>query len=326
MGLQRNDAVDFDWDTSGVLPKERFDCFADEICRAFTHLDPELRDRDSGFFARIRHRERDGVAVTHLRSSSYTSRRTTTGISKSQSHDYFLNYLSTGSLDAQQSGSRFRLDPGSVFVLDNARPFDLYLQPDQVFNSCVVRLERSERLDRHGDKLLNFDRFSTHHLYHLLKMNLALLASLGSSGRHDEIHCLGQTVCNLVELMLATPEDRRRPDNRVGWQLIESEIERNAGDPLFSLALLSRGLRVSSRTIQKIFAARSDTFSDYLRNRRLTMAMDLLCSERGTISIEAIAETCGFKDPSTFYRSFKRRYGVSPGEIRQQVGGGKLRQ
>ncbi len=322
MGLRRQEAFNFDWDTSGVFAKERFDCFADEICRAFTHLDPEPTHRNSAFFARIRHREGDGVAVTYLSSSSYTSRRTPAGISKSESHDYFLNYLSAGSLDARQSGREVGLHPGSIFVLDNARPFDLYLQPDQVFNSCVVRLERSERLDRHRDRLLNFDMFSTHRLYHLLKMNLAHLASIGPSERHDEIHCLGQTVCNLVDLMLSDPEGDGLSETRVGWQLIESEIERNIGDPYFSLSLLARNLDVSSRTIQNAFSVRSDTFSNYLRNKRLGMAMELLGSG-SRASIEAIAEDCGFRDPSTFYRSFKRHYGIRPGEVRHRVGGGK---
>ena len=312
MGLQQQETFNFDWDTSGVYPKERFDCFADEICRAFTHLDPEPTHRDSAFFANIRHRERNGVAVTYLRSSSYTSRRTPAGISKSESHDYFLNYLSAGSLDAQQSGSRIRLQPGSVFVLDNACPFDLFLQPDLVFNSCVVRLARSERLDRHRDRLLNFELFSTHRMYHLLKMNLAHLASIGSSERYDEIHCLGQTVCNLVELMLADPEGDRPSGNRIGWQLIGSEIERNISDSYFSLALLARNLDVSSRTIQNKFSARSDTFSNYLQNKRLNMAMELFGSGSRT-SIEAIAEEYGFRDPSTFYRSFKRHYGDQTG-------------
>ena len=314
MGLELEEAVNFEWDTSSVLPDERFDCFTDEICRAFTHLDPELPDRHSPFFARIQHHESDGVAVTNLSSSSYTSRRTKTGISRSDNHDYFLNFLSAGSLDAQQGGARIRVHPGGLFLLDNARPFDLYLQPDRIFNSCVVRLPRSQSLDRYSDKLLNFEWFSRHRLFHLLKLNLAQLTA---SNRPDEIHCLGQNVVNLVGLILSDREHDAGQSKGPDWFLIEAEVDRNVDDPFFTLTSLAGHFGVTNRTIQNAFAARSGTFSQHLRDKRLRIAMDLLCAKNRSVSIESISATCGFKDPSTFYRSFKRRYGVSPGDVRR---------
>jgi two-component system response regulator YesN len=47
---------------------------------------------------------------------------------------------------------------------------------------------------------------------------------------------------------------------------------------------------------------------------RLARARQLLC-ETG-VSLAEVAQAAGFRNCSSFTRSFKRRFGVSPGEMR----------
>lgn len=55
-------------------------------------------------------------------------------------------------------------------------------------------------------------------------------------------------------------------------------------------------------------------FSDYLEDLRLHRATELLASSR--MSISEIAAKVGFNSHNTFYKAFKRKYGITPSEYR----------
>lgn len=58
-----------------------------------------------------------------------------------------------------------------------------------------------------------------------------------------------------------------------------------------------------------------ESFSDYVRDRRMTEAMRLLTDEPDT-PIADIAEHCGFASHSSFHRAFVRFTGMKPGDYR----------
>lgn len=59
-------------------------------------------------------------------------------------------------------------------------------------------------------------------------------------------------------------------------------------------------------------------FPRYLRERRITVAKQLLASEHDT-SILAISMMAGFKSQSNFYTAFKEATGQAPGKFRSQI-------
>ena len=60
-----------------------------------------------------------------------------------------------------------------------------------------------------------------------------------------------------------------------------------------------------------------DTVFSWLREQRLQNARQLL--DDSQISVQAIAETCGYVSPPQFSRAFKQRFGLSPSEYRKSV-------
>lgn len=312
------ESVDLCWDTSRVRPDERFSYFVEGICRAFTHLDPELPDAESAFFARIHHREAGGSAVTHLTSSRYISRRRPAGIAHSPDHDFYLNFIASGTIQGRQAGQDETVSQGDIFILDNASPFELVLRSEGMFDSHVVRLRRTRSLEENGARLLDFGRrHAGHRLMAILRMNLVQLARTGEAGRQAEIEYFGSAAARLVELILSDDSVESVP-SRSGeaWRIIRAEIDRHIADPEFSLTDLAARFGVSPRYVQKVCAAQDCTFSEYLRERRLSLAAHWLEKDGRQSSIETIARDSGFRDPSTFYRSFKRRYGTTPGRYR----------
>jgi AraC-like DNA-binding protein len=54
----------------------------------------------------------------------------------------------------------------------------------------------------------------------------------------------------------------------------------------------------------------------YIHGHRLRAIHAALSNPADDRSIAAIAETCGFYEPSTFSRTFRREFGVTPSEVR----------
>ena len=59
-----------------------------------------------------------------------------------------------------------------------------------------------------------------------------------------------------------------------------------------------------------------DTFTDYLNQRRIRAAEELLAAPPPDTSITEIAMRCGFSSISTFNRLFKQLKNCTPGEFR----------
>jgi len=74
---------------------------------------------------------------------------------------------------------------------------------------------------------------------------------------------------------------------------------------------------ISVRYVHKLFAARNTTFASYVTLKRLEFVRkEMISPSCRNQAISTVAYRCGFNDLSTFNRSFKRRYGVTPREFR----------
>ena len=87
-----------------------------------------------------------------------------------------------------------------------------------------------------------------------------------------------------------------------------------------SVDALAQRHRCTVRSIQRMFEAEGTTFTEYVLERRLARAHQLLGDpHRWGDKISAVALDCGFGDVSYFNRMFRRRYGTSPSEVRAQA-------
>ncbi len=90
------------------------------------------------------------------------------------------------------------------------------------------------------------------------------------------------------------------------------------------VAEVAQRQRVSPRYVHKLFENEGFTFSSFVRDQRLVRAHRLLSDPRlAGRTIGAIAFDVGFGDLSYFNRSFRRRYGATPGEIRNSALNGR---
>jgi acetamidase/formamidase/AraC-like DNA-binding protein len=96
-------------------------------------------------------------------------------------------------------------------------------------------------------------------------------------------------------------------------------IERRLGDPELVPARVAQAEGISERYLQKLFEGTGNSFTHYLRERRLQRTWaDLANPAEVHHSISKIAYRSGFNDSAHFSRVFRARFGLSPREFRQQ--------
>jgi AraC-like DNA-binding protein len=81
--------------------------------------------------------------------------------------------------------------------------------------------------------------------------------------------------------------------------------------------------RVKPRWVQRLFECEGTTFTEYVLAQRLGRAHRLLTDPRyASLKISTIALDIGFGDLSYFNRAFRRRYGMTPSELRAATNSG----
>lgn len=158
----------------------------------------------------------------------------------------------------------------------------------------------------------------------LLAGTLEALSGTFDALRDDEIQPVELTISELIAASLAA--QRNEAAHAFGntqaatlhrlCQFIEGALS----DPALSLALVAAQERVSERLVQKLFEGLGQTFTTYVRQRRLERCRtDLGNRQYGHLSISDICFRWGFNDPAHFSHAFRDLYQMSPRQYRQQA-------
>lgn len=114
-------------------------------------------------------------------------------------------------------------------------------------------------------------------------------------------------------------------DRRAGrLAAIKADIEARLERRDLGIEMIATLHGVSARAVQKLFESEGRTFSDYVLERRLDRAWHRLVTAEGAgLTISAVAYEVGFGDLSYFNRSFRKRFGRQPSQVRAQAASGE---
>jgi AraC-like DNA-binding protein len=135
-------------------------------------------------------------------------------------------------------------------------------------------------------------------------------------------HAFVSHVHDLLALTLGASRDAAEIANGRGvraarLRTLKADILRNLSREGFSVEEIAKHLGVTPRYVQKLFESEGITFSEFLLDQRLASVHRMLRNPRfNALSITAVAFEAGFSDLSHFNRSFRRRYGESPSDVR----------
>lgn len=132
-----------------------------------------------------------------------------------------------------------------------------------------------------------------------------------------EGHVCGSTLQLFVELMRACNAEQMPPPVTEKRELLDElmgYIESHLSEKI-TLEVMARQFLVSQSTISQTFRQKLGiSFYHFVTQRRLIAAKSAILEGQ---SMELFCEKIGFSDYSTFYRAFKREYGISPSQYRK---------
>src|SRR6476646_3983720 len=100
---------------------------------------------------------------------------------------------------------------------------------------------------------------------------------------------------------------------------IKADILENLGDEL-TVASVALRQSITPRYIHMLFEIEGATFSEYVLGQRLMRAYGMITDPRfAGLKIATVAFESGFGDLSYFNRTFRRRFGTTPSELRKTV-------
>jgi AraC-like DNA-binding protein len=143
-------------------------------------------------------------------------------------------------------------------------------------------------------------------------------AGLDAAGQH----LMAQHLVDLVALLFTSRAEGLEGPGEPGrasaqLDLIRADVLRDLGNPALVLANLVRRHGLSERQAQRLFERSGNTFTEFVLEQRLLLARKLVTDPAHRHrKISDIAHMSGFSDLSYFNRAFRKRFGVSPTEIR----------
>ncbi|QAY77795.1 AraC family transcriptional regulator [Sphingosinicella sp. BN140058] len=134
---------------------------------------------------------------------------------------------------------------------------------------------------------------------------------------------IAEHIADLLALALGASADARQAAREGGVRAarllaLQRHIAANLHRPMLCARSAAKALGISERYVRSLLSDEETTFSDYVADRRLdAIRSRLLQPSQAVLPIADIAAEFGFFEPSTFYRRFKARFGMSPSEFRR---------
>ena len=158
-------------------------------------------------------------------------------------------------------------------------------------------------------------RLLTHYLQMLREENLDL--------QTPELRSLIAThIQDLVAMAIGTTRDGAAIAGERGLRAarlaaIKDDILESIGRQSLTISSVAARHHVTPRSIQMLFESDGTTFSEFVLDNRLARAHRVLRDSRfARRTISSIAYETGFGDLSYFNRTFRRRFGATPSDIR----------
>jgi AraC-like DNA-binding protein len=302
-----------------LRPGERVPFYRDVVSRTLAQFDVESVGENFSFEARI-HRAPD-LSVAWISEGDAVRIRRTREMAAAGRQKLVLMVNLEGAATYSQRGREASVSPGSAVLLSGSEACRMERSASRFLLVCVPRALLTPMLLNPDAMLMSVVPHTTEAL-RLLTAYLHLLARDPALVATPELRRLAaHHVHDLVALAVGATHDANEIAARRGLRAarlraIKADIDQNlAGD--VTVAALSARHRLSPRYIRKLFEGEDASLSQFVLGERLTRVYRMLADPRYADStISGIVFAVGFGDLSTFNREFRRRFGLTPSDVR----------
>lgn len=273
------------------------------------------------FRARIQTARLGLVECSFIDSDPVVIERNLSNIERDKGNDYFLALQMSGTGAVRHLGRDLRLEPGDYSIFDSSLPYSI--EVDGPVKRIVLRFPKAEFVRRRvaTDTVCGRVFSGSNGASGLISRVVRALYTETTETFPDVGHSLASA---LIDLIADTQsEDGAKGQNSWSHDQLLKRIRmialENLSDPELSVASIAEQVGISVRYLHRVFGMTGTTLHKWIESERLERAYHALKSPNHRCrTVQDVAFGNGFNDSGYFSQIFKRRFGVTPKQIRSE--------
>lgn len=304
--------------------RQQFDYWHDIVCDEFVQLDCESLpySENSPFEAELR----GGAALSSMKfaeviANPHKVTRSKNQIARATEDEFLISFQLSAQCIIRQNGREAVLTPGTFALYDSTQPYALSFK--EQFHQLVVQMPKAVL----GQHLANAEQYTAIQMcgraglgFVLRNFVLSLAAELQQLEHSSED--LSENVLHMMAMAFSSSVMLEQVGNNSLVkdslkQRVYRFIELNLCNPDVSNQMIADSQGISLRYLNKLFSEESESVHALILEKRLSKSLALMQDPAYSgHSIEKIAYSVGFSSAAHFSRSFKKRFGYSPSQVR----------
>jgi AraC-like DNA-binding protein len=317
---QAGDPTQFRFSTDDLPERDRLAIWREVIGRTIAPLDLAPLG-DGPFLSEASTRLLPELDVTAISISNVRSRRTRE-LTADGNDDILLVSIDQGGGVLSQRGREVTMEHGTGILLSNAEVSSVELRTPSRGRSLRMPRKALAPLLRNPDDAIMRPIPASNEALRLLGAYIAALDRMPELSAPTLRHLVSNHLHGLIAAAAGATGDALEAAQRRGLRAarlnaIKLDLARNIGRRDLSAEWAAERHGISPSYVRRLFESGGTTFSEFVLEARLTFAHGLLTDARHAArTISTIAYLAGFGDLSYFNRTFRRRFGASPSDLR----------
>lgn len=258
------------------------------------------------------------MLLTHSRLPAVAFTRSSEKIAEDRSDYYVFLYLISGSTDGSFDGRVTSSVAGSITAIDMTRPFSSRGTPSDSISISIHRniIDQATRLspDLHGMAMQG-------PLAQLLADHVVSVENILPTLRASDAAAISKTTAQIIASCVAASTNTGPISGSLLSFAVRRNIQRYVEQHLHDEGLtpetIFKALGLSRSNAYRAFAG-TEGIAEYIQKQRLMAARRILLHPDEHRAIAEIAAAVGYSDAALFSRAFKRMFGHSPRDTRNQ--------
>jgi len=313
-----------DINTDALAPAARLHVWEESLAGAFGRIEVLAKPGDQSLHAHYRSTKRGSLRFNAMTYAGVGHRRSSRSVAHDQAELFTLTIPTGGRLLVNHEHEDRVLEPGSLYLFNHSVPYSTLPQHVYTTNSIGFSADQLRRRVAHVAPFyqLSFsDADGTG--AQLIRTFATHIADGLERWSEHEFSTLAEQMLDLVALLIvqrAAPvsleTSARLAHRQRALQYIRTNIEEEDLCP----QKVAQACGISLSYLHQLFRESERSVEATITEERLLLARRKLNDpSRAHMSIASICYESGFNDATHFSRAFKRRFGVTPGDVRKAL-------
>jgi len=306
--------------TQDVPPAQRHRAWQEALCALYVRVDSRCDTVDDyrGF---VKESSFGTVTITDCLIAPQRIDRRQSHLTRVDKDCFYVALTQKGHQVVEQRGQRLAYGPGTATIFSASEPYTLRNpDPHRAFYLEIPRAALAQRLQ--PSRPLATASVNTTYGVGRIVADMCASMVLEADTLTDVTRAqLGERLIDVLALALDSPHGEVPDlDGSVRSQRlrqIKHYIESNIGNPLLNPERVAAASQMSVRALHYLFKGTGQSVSAYIWGRRLQRcreALEMPAERHRTVTEIALA--AGFNSMSHFSSAFRRRFGVTPSDVR----------